>query len=329
MKKILTISIAAYNAENFLRKTLDSLLIKNLDLLEVLIINDGSKDDTISIAREYEKKYPNVFKAIDKENGGYGSTINLGIKLATGKYFKQLDCDDWYDTDNLDRLCLLLKEQNSDVIYNPYIIHNIIDNVEKIERNNLENYQKNYRLEDAIQYVSPVLYMHSLAYKTELLKDKNITLDEHCLYTDTQYVMFPLIYSQTIKILDFPVYVYRTGDINQSVGKIGRLKHYKEHIKMADSLLDNLENNKDITNNKLEYFKNYLASILASEITNYLMLLKLSFKNYRLIIDRDKKIYKSNKDIYMRMENYSKTVKILRRTKFIGYFALNVYKRIK
>ena len=111
MKKNLTISIAAYNVENYLEKTLDSLIIDNLDKLEVLIVNDGSKDNTKKIAQKYCKKYPNSIKLIDKENGGYGSTINAGIKEATGKYFKQLDGDDWYNTENLNRLV-------EDIVYN-------------------------------------------------------------------------------------------------------------------------------------------------------------------------------------------------------------------
>ena len=100
MGKLLTISIAAYNVEKFIKKTLDSLIVDS-DELEVLIVNDGSKDETLKIAKEYEIKYPNIFRAIDKENGGYGSTINTGIIEATGKFFKQLDGDDWFETESI------------------------------------------------------------------------------------------------------------------------------------------------------------------------------------------------------------------------------------
>lgn len=79
-----------------------------MDCLEVLIIVDGGNDKTLEIAKEYESKYPNTFKAVYKENGGYGSTINKGIELATGKYFKQLDGDDWFDTNNLEKYVMNL-----------------------------------------------------------------------------------------------------------------------------------------------------------------------------------------------------------------------------
>lgn len=105
INKILTISIAAYNVEKYIGKTLDSLINDDvMDKIEVLIENDGSTDNTAGIANEYVKNYPNTFKLINKQNGGYGSTINRSIKEAQGKYFKQLDGDDFLDTENLRKL---------------------------------------------------------------------------------------------------------------------------------------------------------------------------------------------------------------------------------
>ena len=148
MKKILTISIAAYNVEQYIRKTLDSLIINNMDCLEVLIIVDGGNDKTLEIAKEYESKYPNTFKAVYKENGGYGSTINKGIELATGKYFKQLDGDDWFDTNNLEKICNeLMKMPDVDVVYTPYIKYMEKDGTEIIKRNNIEEYIEENNLE--------------------------------------------------------------------------------------------------------------------------------------------------------------------------------------
>ena len=87
--KLLTVSIAAYHVEDYLRETLDSFLIPEVtDQLEVLIVNDGSGEGVNEIAREYQTNYPDVFRLIDKENGGHGSTVNRGIEEAAGKYFK-------------------------------------------------------------------------------------------------------------------------------------------------------------------------------------------------------------------------------------------------
>ena len=95
MQKLLTISVAAYKVERYLPETLDSFLIPSVrEQLEVLIINDGSGEAISEIAREYEKKYPQIFRLIEKENGGHGSTVNRGIEEAQGKYFKTVDGDD-------------------------------------------------------------------------------------------------------------------------------------------------------------------------------------------------------------------------------------------
>ena len=105
MSKILSVVIPTYNMEKYLEKCLNSFIYnEGADELEVLIVNDGSKDNSVNIAKEFEKKYPNIFKVIDKENGGHGSTINAGLKVASGKYFKVVDADDWVETDELKKL---------------------------------------------------------------------------------------------------------------------------------------------------------------------------------------------------------------------------------
>ena len=326
MKKVLTISIAAYNVEKFIDKTLDSLIIENMDLLEVLIINDGSKDNTLQIAQKYESKYPKTFRVIDKENGGYGSTINAGIKHANGKYFKQLDGDDSYVTNNLNELCLKLQEMDEDMVYTPYIKHNIINQTEEIVKNNVTNYSEITNLEEIIKHVDPVLYMHNLLYKTEILKINNIKIDENCFYTDTEYVLFPIIYCKTIAVLNLPIYVYRYGDENQSIGRLGKLKHYKDHLRMSNSLLARVPDIEKLPENLSEYFKEYLASIFASGIANYLMILKPTKENYILIEEYDKKIFDTNKEIYNKMNKYSKTVRSIRKSNYITYVILNFIK---
>ena len=102
-QKILTVSIAAYNVSKYLDEALEPFTNSVYkDELEILIVDDGSKDDTAEIAKKYEERYPNTFKLVTKENGGWGSTLNKGIEIGTGKYFKQLDGDDWFDKDNLE-----------------------------------------------------------------------------------------------------------------------------------------------------------------------------------------------------------------------------------
>ena len=117
MEKILSIVIPAYNVEKYLEKCLASFEIQAiLDRIEVLVINDGSKDHTAEIAQRYCEKYPETYFLYNKENGGHGSGINYGIRYATGKYFKVVDGDDWLNTEELEAFVKLLEETDTDIV---------------------------------------------------------------------------------------------------------------------------------------------------------------------------------------------------------------------
>lgn len=329
MKKKLTISIAAYNVEQYLEKTLNSLIIDNIDKLEVLIVNDGSRDNTKEIAQKYCEKYPKTFKLIDKENGGYGSTINAGIEEATGKYFKQLDGDDWYDKQNLDELIRKIEKIDSDVIYAPFVTVFEKNGSEKSNPNRIETYKnKSVKIEDVIDQ-SDVIFMHNLAYKTELLKENKIRIDEHCFYTDTEYVALPFLLAKTIYIFDKPIYMYRVGREGQSVSISGRKKHWKDHQKISYTLMNFYKKqSKKMDKNKKHYYDKYLASIFASGIGNYLMTLKPTRKNYEIIKKYDSDIKEISKDIYDLMPKYSRAISIIRMNNYIIYVLLLIYKNI-
>ena len=117
MKKILTVLIPVYNTEKYIKRCLDSLIDESIiDNIEILIVSDGSKDNSILIAKDYEKKYPNSIKIIEKENGGHGSTINKGLEIATGKYFRVLDSDDWFNTSDFVKLVNYIKNDSNNLI---------------------------------------------------------------------------------------------------------------------------------------------------------------------------------------------------------------------
>lgn len=123
MEKILTIVIPTYNMQDYLRRCLDSLIVSDeqMSLLEVLIINDGSKDSSSAIAHEYQNKYPATFRVVDKENGNYGSCINRALKEATGKYIKVLDADDYFSTDNFSSYMCYLQRHDVDLVLNDFV----------------------------------------------------------------------------------------------------------------------------------------------------------------------------------------------------------------
>lgn len=116
-EKILTVVIPIYQIEAYLRQCLNSFVIKEtMEDVEVLMVNDGSRDGSVKIAEEFERLYEGTFILINKENGGHGSAINKGIELAKGTYFKVVDGDDWVDPSAFVRLVEVLKTSNADVV---------------------------------------------------------------------------------------------------------------------------------------------------------------------------------------------------------------------
>lgn len=238
MSKVLTISVAAYNVSSFLKDTLDSLITNEcLDSLEVLIINDGSTDNTASIAAEYVKKYPDTFILINKENGGWGSTVNTGIREATGKYFKLLDGDDSFDSDSLPGFIDFLSKCDADLVYTDYVVFDD----ESLEVTEEKKVDMRMPLGETVSSdrLNPdfMLMMHACTFKTELLQRNNVSITEHCFYTDNEYVVKALVNVETVCMKDCIVYRYRVGREGQSVSWVGYKKHYLEHATVIEQML--------------------------------------------------------------------------------------------
>ena len=253
--KILTISIAAYNVEKFINQTLDSLIDERImDDLEIIVVNDGSSDNTLAIAKEYERKYPDSFIIIDKENGGYGSTINSSLKIASGKYYKLLDGDDWYDTDNVVSLINALKTCNADLVVTPYIEF-VDDNGEKKQVDSLCEYRDKQEFTFDDFPADTRLNNPQVCFKTETIKNKGIEIREHCFYTDTEYLLKCLSKCKTIVKIDLPIYIYRIGLDEQSMSLSGLNRHYKDVVKYYKEMIRyyNEENYSDIF--KKKYFE--------------------------------------------------------------------------
>lgn len=314
MKKLLTISIAAYNVQNYLEQCLTSLLIPNMDKLEVLIENDGSKDNTAQIAKTFEEKYPSVFRLIDKENGGYGSTINNSIRLATGKYFKQLDGDDWYDTTHLEQLINQLETIDADCVFTPFM--------EVYEDDGQETLRGKTELSNGIHLLDDVvnqawfLQMHGLAFRTQLLKDHNVTILEHCFYTDQEYVIYPLLHVNTVFVFDRHIYCYRLGRDGQSVSLEGWRKHYAEHEQVIRQLLTKYDQ-LSVCSQPVRY-----------QLTRRLVdLIKWQYSLYMMLGDKqsqlkcfDRYLKNNHKEMFSTFQHKEgKRVKLLRASGFLLY----------
>ena len=242
--KVLTISIAAYNVEKTLPRLIDSLIVEAvIDELQILIINDGSTDQTAFIAEQYVKKYPESIFLINKRNGGHGSTINKGIELAKGKYFKVIDGDDWVNESGLVETVSRLKNDNADIIINDYIDCYTLTKEKSIRKACEYNDKALLKTNTFLSKVSWIRF-HAISYKTELLKKNNIKVSENTFYDDIQYVMYPLLYAKTVRYNSIPLYCYRIGEIGQSISMEGRKKHVKDAFLIGKQITLFLENNK-------------------------------------------------------------------------------------
>lgn len=265
MKKILTIVIPTYNMERYLSKCLSSLLLPDEDLmesLEVLVINDGSKDDSSKIAHEFENKYPNTFRVIDKENGNYGSCVNRGLKEAQGKYIKILDADDSFNSSNFLKLLKIMKKLDVDMIVSDY--RKVTEDGEvKAEFSFICPNKKVINISDfsdSLQYVQ----MHAVMYKTENLKRLHYKQTEGIPYTDSEWVFYPISSVETLYYFNETIYEYLVGRSGQTVDLKVLNKKIHERMIIIEKLLKfyEQEKNKEISPIFLRYFETRLDTYL-------------------------------------------------------------------
>ena len=330
MEKIITFSIAAYNVEKYLKKLLDSIIEETLlNKIEILIINDGSNDKTIEIAKDYKKKYLDTIKVIDKENGGHGSTINVGIKYANGKYFRAIDGDDWVNTNDLKKLIKSLE-----IIEVDMVLTNFLKCYEdgKIEKEEFENIipEKIYSFEEIVKQVKWMCY-HSVIYRTKLLKEYDIRLDEKSFYVDAEYMIYPIPYVKTVVFFNYNIYCYRLGRAGQSVSIESRIKHIEDSRKVSYSLLNMYENLCNIQESHRQYIERGIASHCIWHFRT-IMSCNPSKERLKELICFEEKIKCVSKKIYENMEIFGKTsylIKIMRISHYKLYYIISFIKYLK
>ena len=219
MCKLLTLCTAAYNAEKTIAKMIDSVMTsKYCKMVEIIIVNDGSSDNTEQIVKEYEEQYPYCIKVLSKENGGSGSARNLAVQYASGKYIKLLDADDWIDTDRFDLFLEKLKDIDADVIWNGHYIYSVSKKVKTEERYFADMISERVYKVSEDEFLCPSnLEMHGVTYRTSTIVENNLKLSEGMPYVDLEYLLLPIPFINTVVYLDIPFYVYQYGIIGQSV----------------------------------------------------------------------------------------------------------------
>ena len=196
--KLLSIAIPCYNSQDYMENCIKSLLPGGEDV-EILIIDDGSKDMTPEIADAYEKKYPGIVRAIHQENGGHGAAVNAGLKCANGLYFKVVDSDDWVDQESYQAILTKLKEfaggsETLDMLISNFVYEKQGARHKKVMRyTSVFPQNKIFRWEDAKHFrKGKYILMHSVIYRTKLLLDCGLELPRHTFYVDNLFVYEPL-----------------------------------------------------------------------------------------------------------------------------------------
>jgi len=258
--KILTIVVPSYNTEKYIDFCLPTML-ENEKInyqMEILLVDDGSKDNTLKKALDYQSKYPNVVKAIAKDNGGHGSTINAGLEIATGKYFKVIDGDDWVDNRGLTKLVDFLSNTNNDIVFTPYTRIDVQTGDKIIESDQGFDYCKTYDFDEIASLIKKYC-MHSITIKTSVLKKNKRKISERCFYVDLEYIFFPIQNLYSAAFLPDNVYMYRVGQSLQSTDLKNMQKNILQHRQIVLGLKEYyFENSTQLSNFKQKFMMNLL-----------------------------------------------------------------------
>lgn len=296
--KLLTFTIPCYNSQDYMRHCIESILPGGEDV-EILIVDDGSKDDTAAIADEYAEKYPTIVKAIHQENGGHGEAVNAGIRNATGLYFKVVDSDDWVDWNAYQAILAKLREIAGGSVALDMLLANYVYEKEGAKHKRVMR-QTGFPKDQIFTwsdvrhfYKGHYILMHSVIYRTKLLRECGLELPKHTFYVDNIYVYKPLPHVRTMYYMDVDFYRYFIGREDQSVNEKVMISRIDQQIRVNKIMIDDVDLNK-VSNYKCRYYMiNYLEIIT---VVTTVMLLR-SGTEENLEKKRELWRYIKNKDI--------------------------------
>lgn len=318
MNKLLSIVIPVYKVEPYINKCLDSCVLADETLmsqLEVIIVNDGTPDNSAEMSREYVKRYPQTFRQIDKENGGHGSAWNVGLKEATGKYLRFLDSDDWLT--NLDELMMRLQKTDADIVFtqmyryyaetDTYEAENIVEMVDACKP-----------LEDFDFGANPYMYLLTIGhttYKTSILRFGIDLFPERTMYDDGILFVLPAIKGKTYILYDFVLYNYLIGREGQSLGQEKKMQNVRARYRQCEYMWNFWEQHKEGVTPKIDQEMRSIVARFASYIFGDLSLLPYK---------ESKRCSKQCSDIMKETSfpSYGKVYKRYVKYPFIVYYAI-------
>lgn len=243
--KLLSVAVPCYNSAEYMEHCVDSLL-KGGEDVEIIIVDDGStKDDTAKIADRLASEHPTIIKAIHQENGGHGEAVNTGLRNATGAYFKVVDSDDWVDEKALHTVLKTLKYMIDNNKGLDMLLSNFVYEKQGAKRKTVMNYRSAIEPRHITSWdgnvnikISQYILMHSVIYRTELLRECGLVLPKHTFYVDNIYVFKPLPYVKKLCYIDVDFYRYFIGRDDQSVNEKVMISRIDQHISVAKIMIE-------------------------------------------------------------------------------------------
>ena len=303
--KYISFAIPCYNSEAYMAQAIESILPGGEDV-EILIVNDGSKDRTAEIGKEYEEKYPGIVKLINKENGGHGDAVNAGLSHASGKYFKVVDSDDWVDRISLMKILNVLKnfeeeEQEVDMLIANYVYEKVgMEHKKVIRYDNVLPENQILKWDEIGQFrIGQYILMHSVIYRTDMLKLCQLTLPKHTFYVDNIYVYYPLPHVRTLYYMDVDFYRYFIGREDQSVNEKVMISRIDQQIFVTKTMIDMYELRRIQSKKLRKYMLNYLAIMMT--VSSILCIRSKKKEN----LEKKKELWK-----YLKQKDYGAFMKI-------------------
>ena len=265
--KLLTITIPCYNSQDYMEHCIESLLPGGEEV-EILVVDDGSMDATAEIADSYAEKYPTIVRAIHQENGGHGEAVNTGIRNASGLFFKVVDSDDWVDAEAYRRVLETLKELSGGKDVLDMLISNFVYEKEGAKHKKVMHYRgilpedQLFGWNEAGHFMKGrYILMHSVIYRTQLLRECGLGLPKHTFYVDNIFVYVPLPHVKKMYYLNVDFYRYFIGREDQSVNEAVMIRRIDQQIKVNKIMVESVDLWK-LPNKKLrKYMFNYLEII--------------------------------------------------------------------
>ncbi len=305
--KLLSIAVPCYNSQDYMAHAIESLLPGGAQV-EILVVDDGSSDDTARIADDYERRYPGIVRAIHQENGGHGDAVMTGLKNAAGLYFKVVDSDDWADEEAYPKILETLDNFSAPDRQIDLLVSNFIYDKAGAAHKHVMSYHhalpqhRVFGWEETRHFrKGQYMLMHSVIYRTQLLRDCGMQLPSHTFYVDELYVYVPLKNVEKMYYLDVDFYHYFIGREDQSVQEQVMIKRIDQALRVNRLLVSEVNPYEVDDVHKRRYMLNFLE--IVTTVSSVLLTKSGTKENLQKKADLWAYIREENPRVYRRLRH--------------------------